>query len=262
MWLRRARRWPGPAANGTRGLCAARAGGGPSRVPSANVYVGFQVQLDLTGIFMHGKIPTLKISLIQIFRAHLWQKIHERCARVRCVARCLERCSHGPIGSDGAGGEPLAASSWTCARSLTRSWTRSRSRRSRRRPSTRAVRPATPSQLRACCTLEWLTADGFPASLVVRANADRVVQDEQLVRGHPALCGVQVERQQAVAHDRHAVRWQPVGGCAQETDCTPAARPLTRSASTARTLGATLQRHVRRHHEPLVGGRPAALGRL
>ncbi|KAK9840526.1 hypothetical protein WJX84_005386, partial [Apatococcus fuscideae] len=33
----------------------------------ANVYVGFQVQLDLTGIFMHGKIPTLKISLIQIF---------------------------------------------------------------------------------------------------------------------------------------------------------------------------------------------------
>ena len=43
----------------------------------ANVYVGFQVQLDLTGIFMHGKIPTLKISLIQIFRAHMWQKVHE-----------------------------------------------------------------------------------------------------------------------------------------------------------------------------------------
>ena len=43
----------------------------------ASVYVGFQVQLDLTGIFMHGKIPTLKISLVQIFRAHLWQKIHE-----------------------------------------------------------------------------------------------------------------------------------------------------------------------------------------
>ena len=41
------------------------------------MYVGFQVQLDLTGIFMHGKIPTLKISLIQIFRAHLWQKVHE-----------------------------------------------------------------------------------------------------------------------------------------------------------------------------------------
>jgi pre-mRNA-processing factor 8 len=43
----------------------------------SNVYVGYQVQLDLTGIFMHGKIPTLKISLIQMFRAHLWQKIHE-----------------------------------------------------------------------------------------------------------------------------------------------------------------------------------------
>ncbi|KAJ9460206.1 Pre-mRNA-processing-splicing factor 8A [Diplonema papillatum] len=43
----------------------------------ANVYIGFKVQLDLTGIFMHGKLPTLKISLIQIFRAHLWQKIHE-----------------------------------------------------------------------------------------------------------------------------------------------------------------------------------------
>ncbi|KAA0160516.1 hypothetical protein FNF31_04225 [Cafeteria roenbergensis] len=43
----------------------------------ANVYIGFQVQLDLTGIFMHGKIPVLKISYIQIFRAHLWQKVHE-----------------------------------------------------------------------------------------------------------------------------------------------------------------------------------------
>ena len=43
----------------------------------ANVYIGFQVQLDLTGIFMHGKMPVLKISYIQIFRAHLWQKVHE-----------------------------------------------------------------------------------------------------------------------------------------------------------------------------------------
>lgn len=58
------------------------------------VYVGFQVQLDLTGIFMHGKIPTLKISLIQIFRAHLWQKIHEsvvmdlcQVLRVRVIVR-------------------------------------------------------------------------------------------------------------------------------------------------------------------------------
>ena len=50
----------------------------------ANVYVGFLVQLDLTGIFLHGKIPTLKISLIQIFRAHLWQKIHESVTQDIC----------------------------------------------------------------------------------------------------------------------------------------------------------------------------------
>lgn len=31
---------------------------------------------------MHGKIPTLKISLIQIFRAHLWQKVHESLVRL------------------------------------------------------------------------------------------------------------------------------------------------------------------------------------
>ena len=43
----------------------------------SDVYIGFQVQLDLTGVFMKGKIPTLKITLIQIFRAHLWSKIHE-----------------------------------------------------------------------------------------------------------------------------------------------------------------------------------------
>ena len=42
----------------------------------SDVYIGFQVQLDLTGVFMKGKIPTLKITLIQIFRAHLWSKIH------------------------------------------------------------------------------------------------------------------------------------------------------------------------------------------
>ena len=60
-----------------------------------------QVQLDLTGIFMHGKIPTLKISLIQIFRAHLWQKIHESIVMDLCQARaasctqcigCLQNC--------------------------------------------------------------------------------------------------------------------------------------------------------------------------
>lgn len=55
---------------------------------SRQVYVGFQVQLDLTGIFMHGKIPTLKISLIQIFRAHLWQKIHESIVMDLCQVGC------------------------------------------------------------------------------------------------------------------------------------------------------------------------------
>jgi pre-mRNA-processing factor 8 len=55
----------------------------------ANVYVGFQVQLDLTGIFMHGKIPTLKISLIQIFRAHLWQKVHESIVMDLCQVSSL-----------------------------------------------------------------------------------------------------------------------------------------------------------------------------
>lgn len=38
----------------------------------------------MTGIFLHGKIPTLKISLIQIFRAHLWQKIHESVVQDIC----------------------------------------------------------------------------------------------------------------------------------------------------------------------------------
>lgn len=55
------------------------------------VYVGFQVQLDLTGIFMHGKIPTLKISLIQIFRAHLWQKVHESVVMDLCQVRFNRR---------------------------------------------------------------------------------------------------------------------------------------------------------------------------
>ena len=56
----------------------------------ANVYIGFQVQLDLTGIFMHGKIPTLKISLVQIFRAHLWQKIHESIVMDLCQILDME----------------------------------------------------------------------------------------------------------------------------------------------------------------------------
>lgn len=42
---------------------------------------------------MHGKIPTLKISLIQIFRAHLWQKIHESIVMDLCQVFDLELAS-------------------------------------------------------------------------------------------------------------------------------------------------------------------------
>ena len=70
-------------------VCGCVCGYSPSLLLSLppQVYVGFQVQLDLTGIFMHGKIPTLKISLIQIFRAHLWQKIHESIVMDLCQVR-------------------------------------------------------------------------------------------------------------------------------------------------------------------------------
>ena len=61
------------------------------------VYVGFQVQLDLTGIFMHGKIPTLKISLIQIFRAHLWQKVHESVVMDLCQVQFTSRLIYRAI---------------------------------------------------------------------------------------------------------------------------------------------------------------------
>ena len=104
----------------------------------ANVYVGFQVQLDLTGIFMHGKIPTLKISLIQIFRAHLWQKIHESVVMDLCQVRYTSVTHPHP--------HPHSLLTHTHAiiavfgRSTTRSSTRSRSRPSKRKPSTRASR--------------------------------------------------------------------------------------------------------------------------
>ncbi|ADM11361.1 U5 snRNP pre-mRNA splicing factor Prp8 [Encephalitozoon intestinalis ATCC 50506] len=49
-----------------------------------NVYVGYQVQLDQTGVFMHGKLPTLKISFVQIFRNHLWKRIHESVVKDLC----------------------------------------------------------------------------------------------------------------------------------------------------------------------------------
>ena len=42
----------------------------------AKVCVGFQVQLELTGFVTHGKIPMLKLSLIQFFPERLWQRIN------------------------------------------------------------------------------------------------------------------------------------------------------------------------------------------
>lgn len=51
-----------------------------------NVYVGYQVQLEQTGILMHGKLPTLKVSFVQIFRGHLWRKIHESVVADLCDA--------------------------------------------------------------------------------------------------------------------------------------------------------------------------------
>ena len=122
----------------------------------ANVYIGFQVQLDLTGIFMHGKLPTLKISLIQIFRAHLWQKIHESVVMDLCVAFFFAAVVFAPFPPALCSAArpafptppPRLAPSLcrprraprAAAKSLTRSSTRSRWRACRRRRSTRASR--------------------------------------------------------------------------------------------------------------------------
>lgn len=54
------------------------------RINRANVYLGFQVQWDVNGIFTYGKVSTLTISLIQIFSAHFWQKIHDSVAMDLC----------------------------------------------------------------------------------------------------------------------------------------------------------------------------------
>lgn len=89
----------------------------------ANVYVGFQVQLDLTGIFMHGKIPTLKISLIQIFRAHLWQK---------SGSYLLDRFSSIP---NWFCYQFMRVLSWICVKSLIKNLSLCRLRLSRRKRS-------------------------------------------------------------------------------------------------------------------------------
>ena len=43
----------------------------------SSVYVGFLTQIDMTGVFLHAKLPLLKMSLAQVFQNHLWPKIHE-----------------------------------------------------------------------------------------------------------------------------------------------------------------------------------------
>ena len=56
----------------------------------ANIFVGYQVQMDLTGVFLYAKLPLIKISLVQILRAHLWQKIHESIVMDMCQIFDLE----------------------------------------------------------------------------------------------------------------------------------------------------------------------------
>ena len=113
----------------------------------ANVYIGFQVQLDLTGIFMHGKLPTLKISLIQIFRAHLWQKIHE--SVIMDICQVFDQGEHSGGGASRARGASYSAGARlshppaTCPLPpppLPQSSTRWRWSPCRRRRSTRASR--------------------------------------------------------------------------------------------------------------------------
>lgn len=60
----------------------------------AKVYVGYRTQLDLTGVFMHGKLSTVKISYVHIFRNHLWQNIHRSLvdSLVRNMDYEVERC--------------------------------------------------------------------------------------------------------------------------------------------------------------------------
>lgn len=43
----------------------------------SSIYVGFEAQIDLTGIFMCGRIATLKTLYVSLFRCHLWQSLHD-----------------------------------------------------------------------------------------------------------------------------------------------------------------------------------------
>eukprot|EP00477_Mikrocytos_mackini_P002140 GAHX01002346.1.p1 GENE.GAHX01002346.1~~GAHX01002346.1.p1 ORF type:complete len:2012 (-),score=317.38 GAHX01002346.1:41-6076(-) len=50
------------------------------------VFMGYKVQLDLMGVYMHGKLTHLKVCYVQLMRSHLWQKIHESIAMDICQA--------------------------------------------------------------------------------------------------------------------------------------------------------------------------------
>ena len=87
----------------------------------ANVYVGFQVQLDLTGIFMHGKIPTLKISLIQV--SIFFEDFGSYSNRIFCRFSGLIY-----------GKKSTNLSSWICAKSSIKNWTLWKSKRCKKKP--------------------------------------------------------------------------------------------------------------------------------
>jgi len=88
-------------------------------------------------LLRHGKIPTLKISLIQIFRAHLWQKsnVSQRTAVPLCSNLFLIKS--------------MKVLSWIYARSLIKNLSRCKLRPSRRRLSTlvRVTRWTRPVQI-------------------------------------------------------------------------------------------------------------------
>ncbi|EFO61908.1 Splicing factor-like protein, putative [Giardia lamblia P15] len=42
----------------------------------SSVYVGYRTQIDLTGVYMCGKLATLKTAYVSLFRGHAWSMIH------------------------------------------------------------------------------------------------------------------------------------------------------------------------------------------
>lgn len=42
----------------------------------SSVYIGYRSQIDLTGVYMCGKLATLKTAYVSLFRGHAWPMIH------------------------------------------------------------------------------------------------------------------------------------------------------------------------------------------